>query len=65
MPFFEVTVTTVHTYCVESDTDAEALEVGMEEHTFDPNAEAEATLLKESEVESAKRHCDKFYPMPK
>lgn len=65
MPFFEVKVTSVHTYCVEADTDDEALEVGMEEHTFDQNTEAESTLLKESEVESAKRCCDKFYPMPK
>lgn len=64
MPFYEVTVTSSYTYCVEAENEVEALEVGMEEHTFDPNTEAECKLLEDSEVESAKRHCDKFYPIP-
>ena len=61
MAFYEVTVTTQHTYCVEADDESEAIDVGMEEHLFDPNTEVEVVLLKDNEVEASKRHSDKVY----
>ncbi len=64
MPHYEVTVTSVYTYCVEADSEDEATDAAMEDHNFDAQTEAECKLLKDSEVDASKRHSFKYLPMP-
>jgi hypothetical protein len=65
MKNFEVTVTTQKIFVIEASSEEEANDIasdvsGWSSHSF---LEIKSTELDESQIESAKRHCDEFYPV--